>query len=885
MRKLNIFLSSFLFSTTLLFAQFEKGIKPAVNGQQLIVNGQQSIVNGQQSIVNNQKSIVNNTYAVVVGISDYQDPGIPDLRFADRDAEAFKNYLRSNAGGNLDGDHLKVLINEKATMAQFANALDWLIENAKEGDQSIIYFSGHGDVEKKTLTQPGFLLCWDAPARVYMAGGAFNLRDIQEVISTLTIQNKSKVIVITDACRSGTLAGSSVGGSQATAANLAKQYANEIKIMSCQPNEYSIEGEQWGGGRGVFSFHLIDALYGLADKDDDQFITLQEVGRYLEDHVSEEVAPIRQVPMISGDRYQKLSIVDTSIVNTLKSGKTNQSVMLVSIESKGIEEQILSTVDTSIKELYRLFKKSLKDKIFLEPKSACADTYYEKLIAVPKLEHLFSTMRRNYASALQDDAQQVINKWLISDPNEIALSKVNQILKYQLYPSYLDRAIELLGKQHYMYSNLYARKLFFEGYLKHIYLLNLKVTNREFGESVLKKYREALQLQPESPHIYSCMMNVYFNQFQQLDSAEYCARRATELAPRWFLPYSILGGLYAQNIITFGKITTDLEKAKIFIELAEKTDSFLTQINAIHLNCKVSYYLASNQVYKAEMLMKELIQLDSTNSTYYDALGTTYLLSKRYEEAEEFMKKAILKDSTAVDFYYNLGIVYFETFKYKDAERLYKKVIQMDSNYVNAYYNLGVLYSNQQLWIDAERQLKKVLKLDSTDAFTYNQLGFIYEKVARHTEAEKYLLKSISLDSTNLTTQTNLGMLYIQMNRISEAEWQFNKILNVEPGYSIGMIHLGEVYLKLNRVIEAEKLFSKAIQQDSDNSLAFLHLAVVYSNLKSEVQSWKYLEEALKKSSISFEMLQIDLDVKIFREQKEKWDVLMKKYFPDKIKN
>lgn len=66
------------------------------------------------------------------------------------------------------------------------------------------------------------------------------------------------------------------------------------------------------------------------------------------------------------------------------------------------------------------------------------------------------------------------------------------------------------------------------------------------------------------------MMNVYFNQFQQLDSAEYCARRANELAPRWFLPYSILGGLYAQNIITFGKITTDLEKAKIFIELAEK---------------------------------------------------------------------------------------------------------------------------------------------------------------------------------------------------------------------------------------------------------------------------------------------------------------------------
>ncbi|MFZ1514509.1 MAG: caspase family protein, partial [Saprospiraceae bacterium] len=202
------------------------------------------------------------TYAVVVGISDYQDKDIPDLRYADKDAEAFANFLRSEAGGKLDKDHLKMLLNKEATMAQFANALDWLWENVKEGDQAIIYFSGHGDVEKKSLTQPGFLLCWDAPARVYMAGGAFALPMLQEVISTLSIQNKAKVIVITDACRSGKLAGNSVGGAQATASNLSKQFANEIKILSCQPNEYSIEGEQWGGGRGAFSFNLVNALYG-----------------------------------------------------------------------------------------------------------------------------------------------------------------------------------------------------------------------------------------------------------------------------------------------------------------------------------------------------------------------------------------------------------------------------------------------------------------------------------------------------------------------------------------------------------------------------------------------------------------------------------------------
>ncbi|MBK7305024.1 MAG: hypothetical protein IPI90_17740 [Saprospiraceae bacterium] len=46
------------------------------------------------------------------------------------------------------------------------------------------------------------------------------------------------------------------------------------KILSCQPNEFSLEGEQWGGGRGVFSYHLVDGLFGLADRNNDGLITL-----------------------------------------------------------------------------------------------------------------------------------------------------------------------------------------------------------------------------------------------------------------------------------------------------------------------------------------------------------------------------------------------------------------------------------------------------------------------------------------------------------------------------------------------------------------------------------------------------------------------------------
>jgi uncharacterized caspase-like protein len=310
----------------------------------LVVHSQQkgvSPVSVHASFNNSNERVT--TYAVVVGISDYQDSGIPDLKYAHKDAQAFAQWLASPAGGNLDKDHLKVLINSEATLAQLVNALDWLIEVTKEGNQAILYFSGHGDVEKKTITQPGYLLCWDAPARVYMAGGAINVRDLKEVISTLSLQNKAKVTLITDACRAGKLSGSIVDGAQATAANLSQQFANEVKILSCQPNEYSLEGEQWGNGRGVFSYHLIDGLYGLADKNNDKSIDLMEISRYLEDLVTVEAQPQRQIPMVIGNRSEKLGIVEPKLLAQLKEEKKNQMQVFSYIESRVAEEQILST--------------------------------------------------------------------------------------------------------------------------------------------------------------------------------------------------------------------------------------------------------------------------------------------------------------------------------------------------------------------------------------------------------------------------------------------------------------------------------------------------------------------------------------------------------------
>ena len=917
----------------------------SITAQQPVPNSNSG--KGLSSLSTFNQQLSTSSYAVVVGISDYQDPAIPDLRFADKDAEAFANYLRSKAGGSLDADHLKVLVNSQATMAQLANVLDWLMENAKEGDQAIIYFSGHGDVEKKTLTQPGFLLCWDAPARVYMAGGAFNLRDIQEIISTLSIQNKAKVIVITDACHSGTLAGSSVGGSQATAANLAKQFANEIKIMSCQPNEYSIEGEQWGGGRGAFSYNLVNALYGLADNNNDLFVTLQEAGRYLEDHVTAEVAPVSQVPMIIGNRTDRLATIDPALLASIKSGKTNQMAMLSSIDSRGLEEMILSSVDTSVRELYQLFNKALKGKIFLEPKGKCADAYYEKLTQEPKLERLHSTMKRNYAAALQEDAQQVLNEWLKTNENqsmEAITSGSNALMlrkvfteKVRSFPRCLERAAELLGSKHYMYANLKSRKYFFEGYL----LANSnKNPNTELGEKSLTLFRQSLEWQAEQPQVYLQISQVFGFNFLQLDSMEHYARRAIQIYPNWVKPFTA-AAYRLSNLKQF-------DRAMPFLAQASRIDSNSTDV----LNAWGVFNVGKKNLAEGEKQFKKAIAMDSTNISAWNNLGSLYFNTRRYAEAKPVLKKAIAMDSTNVVVWNNLGVLYLYTGRYAEAEPVFKKAIAMDSTAAPVWQNLGFSYIRTRRYAIAEQVLKQAMDLDSTISIGWNSLGLLYTETHRYTEAEVVFKKSLALDSTNVVVWKNLGSLYKNNGRYGEAELVYNKAIALDSmladsWYSLGSLYfknlqyaeaqlvfkkaialdstkvyawndLGVAYLNTGRYTEAEPVLKKAIALDSTFANPRKHLGMVYfktnrtdearqSFLKAKalnsnyagpllgmaylllsegktVEAIGYVELAIGKGATK-DQLEKDEDLGPLRDKNEQWNALMKKYFPEKAKD
>ncbi|MBI1227549.1 MAG: hypothetical protein GC192_20115 [Bacteroidetes bacterium] len=769
-----------------------------------------------------EKSIAQNidsggqTYAVVVGISDYQDPGIPDLRFADKDALAFADFLRSPAGGSLDNTHLKLLVNEQATQAQFAGALDWLWEVAKEGDRVIIYFSGHGDVEKKSLTQPGFLLCWDAPSRVYMAGGAFPLPMLQEVISTLSVQNKANVIMVADACRSGKLSGSTVDGVHITSSNLAKQYANEIKILSCQPNEYSIEGEQWGGGRGAFSYHLLDGMYGMADENEDMAVNVLEIKNYLEDKVSVEVAPHSQIPIVLGNKNEKLFNVEPDILSHLVENKKGQLNIFAQTDTRGMEADVLANVDSNILEVYLKFKKLLSEKRFFPNETNgsgiedCADYCYNMLMKSPQMESLYSSMRRNYAVALQDDAQQALIELLKVNSEEQRLSKKNAIAKYSTYPKHLSRAAGILGQNHYMYKALKARQLFFEALVLKLQLG--RNNNMEKGGQIIEKCQQSLAFQSANPHIYYLMSSTYGENLRQRDSMEYYTRKAVTEVPNWQLPYIST----AYNLfIRFNDYPAAFDLLGEGMEIDSSAD--LMHSYALAYTWRHILESKSEDLKLAEAYANEALQRDSNNYKIYNTLGFLYNNIGRPKEGAMYLEKAIALDSTIALLWGNLAVSYYGIDSIQLAINTLLNAVHLDSTLINFYVDLGWYYSKTNEFEPAKKYFDKAYALDATNPYYYHKIVDYYYGLKDYKEAENYLWKQIDASF-----------------EVSPAYYRLATI-NIVTG-------------------QTDKAFS-------------------------------YLEKALEAGYYDYNKLQKDPMIQPLREQSQRWDDLIKKYFPDKFKN
>jgi hypothetical protein len=183
--------------------------------------------------------------ALLVGIDYYKY--INQLSGCVNDAHAVKTILERHADGTINFKTPRILTGtgpaEMVERGELKEAVRELF--ADDSDIALMYFAGHGYIEDTG----GFLCASDCKT----GDDGFSLTELMTLASNSKAKNK---VIILDSCHSGIAGYQSVGpgvaeikeGTTILTASTAEQYAMEVP----------------GGGAGVFTSLLVDALNGAA---------------------------------------------------------------------------------------------------------------------------------------------------------------------------------------------------------------------------------------------------------------------------------------------------------------------------------------------------------------------------------------------------------------------------------------------------------------------------------------------------------------------------------------------------------------------------------------------------------------------------------------------
>ena len=250
--------------------------------------------------------------AVVIGNRTYANDRVPEVAYAHRDADAFRQYVVGMLG--FDPDNIIDLrdATQAAMETTFGNERDhkgrlWSYLDPSGGSDVVVYYSGHGVPGLRD--RKGYLLPSDAnPDTAHLNGYPIDL--LYENLGRMT--EAASIRVFLDACFSGdSQAGMLIRSASPmfVSASLPDLSGKAMAVLTAASGD---EVASWDerAEHGMFTHHLLDALYGAGDADRDGRVTVAETKRYLDRHLTRAArrAYLRdQTAGVGGDRTMVLA--------------------------------------------------------------------------------------------------------------------------------------------------------------------------------------------------------------------------------------------------------------------------------------------------------------------------------------------------------------------------------------------------------------------------------------------------------------------------------------------------------------------------------------------------------------------------------------------------
>ncbi len=219
--------------------------------------------------------------ALLIGVSEYE-PGLNPLPSAVRDVEAVYGVLLHSEMGGFAASDITLLKNPERQVVEMA--IETLFSGRHKDDLLLLYFSGHGIKDDR--------------GRLYLATRNTSKTQQGELIRSTSVSanfihdrmsesRSRRQVVILDSCFSGAFAEGMSAKDDGTI-DIREQLGGEGRavLTSSTSTQYSFEQE--GQDLSIYTRFLIEGIKsGEADRDRDEFISIDELHEYASQKVRE----------------------------------------------------------------------------------------------------------------------------------------------------------------------------------------------------------------------------------------------------------------------------------------------------------------------------------------------------------------------------------------------------------------------------------------------------------------------------------------------------------------------------------------------------------------------------------------------------------------------
>jgi tetratricopeptide (TPR) repeat protein len=698
------------------------------------------------------------TYALLIGISQFQNPGVQALQFAHADANELTRLLESQRAGGVLPANIVSLVNEHATRGAIQGAIEThLLARAGKGDTVILFIASHG----AAFENKGYIVAYDSDPKDLATTG-IPMDDIKKLFVE-RLSGVSRLLLYVDVCHAG-----KIGEIEPKADMVNKSAEGSLThpamfgMLAAQSKQVAIEGPEFGGGHGAFSYFLMSGLNGDADTEHTGKVTMGDLSIFVQSEVYAATSHKQSPKQIGEVDETVLSLVDKpGIALGPYQGRVLSAARGRDLTSP--QPSVLSSdstpatgPDQRTPELVKQFEDAVSEGRIL-----MSDDMSDDRSAFALLAPLRNTLdpagylkeSDKLRVALEDKGQQVLIHYLAG---EAVPQDRDDFLRGERY---FQAAESLTPDSVYLQSRIF----FCQG--------RVSIFDRNYDRAITLLER-AVGLDPQRAYAYNALGIAYLER-AQYERAVLAFRDAANRAPYWAYPLHNM--------------------ALAFVERGDYENAIRTYRRAMQL-APGAVYLSYN-------------------------LGLVYQRTNRPKDAAKLYAQALKLDPNNARVLNAMGSLRAGAGKPAEAETLYRHALAIDPNLLSARYNLGTLLStDSKRGAEAVALWRDNLTRDSKDLPSRLALAGFLAKQGNHSEAAQEYELVLAQRPDYVAARLALADSYTKTGHPAEALAQLQSVLVSQPDNPEILERTAQVYLALGRNADARAAYERALPFVSSRS-------------------------------------------------------------------